>query len=138
MRISGRKSANPPGCEGACTSRAISPGNIKADNTIVGLSVLPGTPARAPWLVPDPANHDPRPLSHLTPYLLCEACLKVRTEFLELPKTDSLANFTHDVKVKVEVVVGVQDRREKLPSGIKMPQVCTGIPLTNRAAAIFI
>ena len=39
--------------------------------------------------------------------------LKVRAELFELPKTDSLANFAHYVKVKVDVVVGVQNYREE-------------------------
>src|SRR5579862_3474068 len=49
----------------------------------------------------------PRP----APAWVClrEACLEVRTESFQLPKTDSLSDSLHHVKVKVEVVVGVQD-----------------------------
>jgi hypothetical protein len=47
----------------------------------------------------------PRP----TPFSVClfQTSLKVRAELFEVPKTDSLANFAHVVKVKVDVVVGV-------------------------------
>src|SRR5690242_11466511 len=38
-----------------------------------------------------------------------KACLKVRTESIVLSKADSLPNFAHHVKVKVDVVVGVKD-----------------------------
>ena len=69
---------------------------------------------------------------------LLEACLKVRAESFELSKTDSLANFAHHVKVKVEVVVGVQDGREEFSSGIKMPQIGTGVSPADGARAIFI
>src|SRR5271154_265340 len=67
-----------------------------------------------------------------------EACVQVRAESREIPKTDSLANFAHHVKVKVDVVVGVQDGRKELAGGIKMPQIGTGIPLANGALAILI
>jgi curli biogenesis system outer membrane secretion channel CsgG len=67
-----------------------------------------------------------------------EACLKVRAESFELSKTDSLANFDHHVKVKVEVVVGVQDCREKFTSGIKMAQIGTGVSAANRALTFFV
>lgn len=36
----------------------------------------------------------------------CKASLKVRTESEEIPKTDSLADFPHEVKVKVDVMEG--------------------------------
>ena len=42
-----------------------------------------------------------------------EACLEVSAESGEIPKLDSLPNFAHGVKVKVDVVVGVQDYRQK-------------------------
>src|SRR5580658_1628207 len=64
-----------------------------------------------------------------------EACLKIRAESFETSKTDSLANFPHDVKVKVEIVVGVQDGGKRFPGGIKVPQIGTGIPSANRASA---
>jgi hypothetical protein len=67
-----------------------------------------------------------------------EACLKVRAESFELSKTDSLANLPHYVKVKVDVVVGVQDARERFTRGIKMPQICTRIPAANRALTCFV
>src|SRR5579872_1273427 len=71
------------------------------------------------------------------PFLM-KACLKVRAESFELSKTDSLPNFTHHVKVKVKIVMGVQDRRQKFSRGIKMPQVCTRVSPANRATAVFV
>jgi hypothetical protein len=50
---------------------------------------------------------------HLLGFVLFQTSLKVRAELFELPKTDSLANFAHYVKVKVDVVVGVQNCRKK-------------------------
>ena len=63
----------------------------------------------------------PRP----TPFSVClfQTSLKVRAELFELPKTDSVANFAHVVKVKVNVVVGVQNYREKFSGRVKVPQV---------------
>jgi hypothetical protein len=43
-----------------------------------------------------------------------ETRLKRRGESCQLPKRNRLANFAHDVKVKVEIVVGVQDCTENL------------------------
>src|ERR1700687_2435087 len=88
-----------------------------------------------------PSSEDSAPpLPHPAPSCVClpEACLKVRAETFEFPKLDSLTNLTHDVKVKVEVVVGVQDHREKFSGRIYMPQVRAGIAETNRASAILI
>ena len=67
-----------------------------------------GPKARAPKMLLRPR---PRP----TPawVVLFQTSLKVRAELFELPKTDSLANFAHYVKVKVNVVVGVQDGGEE-------------------------
>jgi hypothetical protein len=50
-----------------------------------------------------------RMVPHLKPFSvgLFQTSLKVRAELFEVPKTDSVANFAHDVKVKVDVVVGV-------------------------------
>src|ERR1700690_2117098 len=141
IRISGRNKANPPGCEPACMTRANGPGRIPVNDTVI--LAFPATSGRT----------IPRPTGSRTvfrrccpaftaPYglfiCLCEACLKVRADSFELSKTDSLANFTHYVKVKVQVMVGVQDGREKLSSGIKMPQICTGVAGTNRALTIFV
>jgi hypothetical protein len=67
-----------------------------------------------------------------------EACLKVRAESFELSKTDSLPNLAHYVKVKVDVVVGVQDARKRFTRGIKVPQICTRIPAANRALTFFV
>ncbi len=50
---------------------------------------------------------------HLLGFVLFQTSLKVRAELFELPKTDSVANFAHYVKVKVDVVVGVQNYRKK-------------------------
>ena len=51
---------------------------------------------------------------------LFQTSLKVRTELFEHPKTDSLSDSPHDVKVKVDVVVGVQDGRQKFSRCIQM------------------
>src|SRR6201987_6232269 len=67
-----------------------------------------------------------------------EACLKVRAESFELSKTDSLPNLAHYVKVKVDVVVGVQDARKRFARGIKVPQICTRIPAANSALTFFV
>src|ERR1700749_5162543 len=67
-----------------------------------------------------------------------EACRKVRAESSELSKTDSLPNLAHYVKVKVDVVVGVQDARKRLTRGIKVPQICTGIPAANGELTFFV
>ena len=64
--------------------------------------------------------------------------MEVRAESFERSKTDSLANFPHHVKVKVQVMEGVQDDREELSSGIKMPQICTGVSMANLALAALI
>ena len=50
-----------------------------------------------------------------------EAFLKFRAGSSKPSKTDSVANFAHDVKVKVNVVVGVKDGGEKFAGRIKMP-----------------
>src|ERR1700689_4703530 len=138
IRISGRNSVIPPGCDGACARSAKPAGTIIANVTII--SPFP------PWwaILPRPAGYEsqvpkklPRPLPHPTPSCGClpEACLKVRAETIELPKLDSLTNLAHDVKVKVEIVVGVQDYREKFSGRIEMPQVSAGISAANRAGA---
>src|SRR5579864_6550006 len=67
-----------------------------------------------------------------------EACLNVRAESIELSKTDSLPNLAHYVKVKVDVVVGVQDACQGFASGIKVPQICTRVPAANGALTIFV
>src|ERR1700739_4986162 len=67
-----------------------------------------------------------------------EACLKVRAESFETPKTDSLPNLPHYVKVKVDVVVAVQDARERFTGGIKMPQICTRVSAANRSLTFFV
>src|ERR1700741_545056 len=67
-----------------------------------------------------------------------EACLKVRAESIELSKTDSLPNLAHYVKVKVDVVVGVQDARERFARGIKVPQICTRVPAADGALTFFV
>src|SRR5271154_959997 len=64
-----------------------------------------------------------------------EACLEVSAESSEIPKLDSLPNFAHGVKVKVDVVVGVQDRRQQLIRKIEMPQVSPRISPANGASA---
>src|SRR5271156_1885628 len=78
----------------------------------------------------------PRP----TPFSVClfQTSLKVRAELFELPKTDSVANFAHDVKVKIDIVGGVQDDREKFSRGVEMPEISARIPATHSATASFI
>src|SRR5579864_2614403 len=67
-----------------------------------------------------------------------EACLKVRAESFELSKTDSLPNLAHYVKVKVDVVMGVQDAHKRFASGIKVPQICTRVPAADGALTFFV
>lgn len=67
-----------------------------------------------------------------------EACLKVRAESIKLSKTDSLPNLAHYVKVKVDVVVGVQDACKRFARGIKVPQICTRVPAANGALTFFV
>ena len=78
----------------------------------------------------------PRP----TPFSVClfQTSLKVRAELFELPKTDSVANFAHDVKVKVNVVVGVQNYREKFSRRIKVAEVGARVAAAHRASAGFV
>jgi hypothetical protein len=78
------------------------------------------------------------PAAKPTLILPFEACLKVRAESFELSKTDSLPNLAHYVKVKVDVVVGVQDARKRFARGIKVPQICTRVPEANRALTFFV
>ena len=141
IRISGRNSAIPPGC--ACVSRAQSQvrrsqnrnghdhyafpsyaGNSAAEGnpSRASPSAQQGNSARTDKLAGDgkPGNsfaEDAAPpcdrAQHLLGFVLFQTSLKVRAELFELPKTDSLANFAHYVKVKVDVVVGVQDDREE-------------------------
>jgi hypothetical protein len=75
---------------------------------------------------------------HLLGFVLFQTSLKVRAELFELPKTDSLANFAHYVKVKVNVVVGVQDRSEEFSGGIEMAQVRARVAAAHGAAAGFV
>src|SRR5579862_7781649 len=113
MRINGRKSAIPLGCAEACAKRSRVPEHITPTSTIIF-----AFPAQAGRHLPWPAGSFrsqkiPPAASRAQPTLILafEACLKVRAESFELSKTDSLPNLTHYVKVKVDVVVGVQDAR---------------------------
>src|SRR5690348_10817708 len=65
-----------------------------------------------------------------------ETSLKRRTEFPEVPKTDSLADFGHDVKVKVDVMEGVQSRAEDFVRHEKMPQIRARIAPARRTFTI--
>src|SRR5277367_4880888 len=99
MRISGRSSVMPPGCEAWRTDaniiaivvpivKIISPFPAGGGQTQSGQAGYASRkPKKLPCLLPHPA-----------PACVClsEACLKVRAETLELPKADSLANFAHD------------------------------------------
>src|SRR5277367_3294016 len=78
----------------------------------------------------------PRPLPFSVG--LFQTSLKVSAELFELPKTDSVANFAHVVKVKVNVVVGVQNYREKFSGRVKVPQVCARIAPADGATAGFV
>src|SRR5215472_5294611 len=140
MRINGRKSAIPLGCAEACARRSSVPEHITSTSAIIF-----AFPAQAGRHLPWPAGSFrspkmlprffPRPAHLILPF---EACLKVRAESSELSKTDSLPNFPHDVKVKVDVVMGIQDACQRLTRGIKMPQICTRIPAANRALTFFV
>ena len=85
-------------------------------------------------------KHLLRMLTRPTPFSVClfQTSLKVRAELFELPKTDSVANLAHDVKVKVNVVVGVQNNREEFSGRIKMAEVGARIAAANRAGARFV
>src|SRR5271154_3796033 len=63
---------------------------------------------------------------------------QLRREFFELSKSDSLSNLAHDVKVKVDVVVGRQDGRGDFSSGEKMPKIRAGVALTDRTGTLWI
>ena len=67
---------------------------------------LPGTTGRIKTL-----GDAAPPMLRPTPAWVClfQTSLKVRTELFERPKTNSLPNFAHSVKVKVDVVKGVKD-----------------------------
>src|SRR6185437_12183667 len=65
-----------------------------------------------------------------------ETSLKRRTEFPEVPKTDSLADFGHDVKVKVDVMEGVQSGAENFVRDEKVAQIRTRIAAARRTFAI--
>src|SRR4029077_18003590 len=127
MRINGRKSAIPLGCAEACAKRSRVPEHITPTSTIIfafparRVVTCRGRQAQFAHRRCCPASSRAQP----TLILPFEACLKVRAESFELSKTDSLANLTHDVKVKVDVVVGVQDACKRLTRGIKVPQICT-------------
>lgn len=54
-------------------------------------------------------------------FSLGKAGLKLRAESFQVPKSDSLSDLPHHVKVKVEIMVGVQDDREKFSRAVEMP-----------------
>src|ERR1700683_4626164 len=128
IRISGRNHAIPPGCPCATRLRArFAEANIEIVTIITpfpsspalrlsranppGRTNLPGTASRNSF-TEDAAP--PCDRAHQLPgFVLFQPSLKVRAELFELPKTDSVANFAHYVKVKVDVVVGVQNDREE-------------------------
>src|SRR5271155_3528277 len=140
IRISGRNSAIPPGCACAATPRArFAVPKIEMVTIIMPFPLAPAK--RPPRVNPrSPTNRLTRAIppgrttcrgrqagnsiaedaappcdraQHLLGFVLFQTSLKVRAELIELPKTDSLANFAHYVKVKVNVVVGVQNDRQE-------------------------
>ena len=129
IRISGRNSAIPPGCDCASSASArFAEANIEivtihyAFPCFAGTSAQQGHSARTDKLAGgrqagNSFAEDAAPpcdrAQHLLGFVLFQTSLKVRAELFELPKTDSLANFVHYVKVKVDVVVGVQNYREE-------------------------
>jgi hypothetical protein len=127
MKISKRGSGldriegNPPDEEEACTKRSDSPRDVTPNVKVVTpFSAAAGKPAPPSRLLEPFLGDAAPPFTQQAPYWVClrKACLKVRAESFELPKTNSVANFAHDVKVKVQVVVGVQDRCQEFSSGI--------------------
>src|SRR5579885_3568162 len=56
-------------------------------------------------------------------------------EFREVPKPDSLADLPHDVKVKVDVVVGGEDGGGELVRSEKMPEIRARVPAANGTRA---
>src|SRR5271156_71007 len=140
IRISGRNSAIPPGCPCANKPRArFAEANIEIVTIITPFPLAPGI--QLPRAIPRAPHHrlsranppgrttcrgrqagnsfaedaaPPCDRAHQPlGFVLFQTSLKVRAELFELPKTDSLANFAHYVKVKVDVVVGVQNYREE-------------------------
>src|SRR5580704_17636338 len=140
IRIRGRNSAIPPGC--ACASRPndrLVEAKTEMITIITPFPLAPGI--RLPRVIPRTPHHrlsranppgrttcrgrqaensfaedaaPPCDRAHQPlGFVLFQTSLKVRAELFELPKTDSLANFAHYVKVKVDVVVGVQNCRKK-------------------------
>src|SRR5579863_8480406 len=112
IRISGRNSVIPPAGDCVCASKAGLPATSMSRFKFIspfppGWAILPrlaGYVLQIPKMLP-------RSGSRPAPSCVClpEACLKVRAETFKVPKLDSLTNLPHDVKVKVEIVVGVQD-----------------------------
>src|SRR5580704_65372 len=59
-------------------------------------------------------------------------------EFREMSKADSLSDLPHYVNIKVDIVMGRQNRRSDFSSCKQMPNVRPRIPLTYAARAIWI
>ena len=53
-----------------------------------------------------------------------------------MSKLDSLADLPHDVKVKVDIVVGREDGGGDFSRGEQMPKIRACIALTNRTTAV--
>ena len=64
--------------------------------------------------------------------------MQVSAESRQIPKTDSLANFAHDVKVKEKIVVGVQDRGEKFAGGVQVAEIGARVAVADGAGAGFV
>src|SRR6185437_1544448 len=121
MRISGKSIVSPFGCAGAdCSASAP---HIRDINP----SITPHITFVAPFLLRNQAamaGISRKQSSKILPALrpsqldcLAEARLKPGAETFKVPKTNSLPNSAHHVKVKVDVVVGRQNRRQALPRG---------------------
>src|SRR5713226_4851876 len=67
-----------------------------------------------------------------------EVCPQLCAESCQIPKLNSLADSPHDVKVKVEVVEGVQDRGQDLSGDKQVAQVSARISAADRAGAALI
>src|SRR5216683_2644105 len=67
-----------------------------------------------------------------------EARMQLGRESGQIPKCDRLADLPHDVKVKVDVVEGTEDGREKFPGEKQVAQVGARIPAASGAMALIV
>ena len=59
-------------------------------------------------------------------------------KFLQLPKPDSLSDLSHDVKVKVDIMVGGKDGGSDFSRGEEMPKIRTSVAAANGTGTLWI